>query len=199
MKREKLEEIKNLLIVVDMVNGFVREGNMADSYIEHIIPNIENLVIKHINQKNSGIFFIKDNHKKRCREFMRYPEHCIDKTKESVLVDELRGYEKYGYSYLKNSTSTIFAPNFINDINKMKNLREVIVSGCCTDICVMNLVIPLQNYFDEINKNTDILVLEDAVETYDSPNHRRDEWNRLAFKFMEQSGVKVLRKKMGDK
>ena len=31
-----------LLIVVDMVNGFIKKGNMADKYINHIInPNIK--------------------------------------------------------------------------------------------------------------------------------------------------------------
>ena len=37
--KEKLENIKYLLIVVDMVNGFVREGAMASQNIEHIIPS----------------------------------------------------------------------------------------------------------------------------------------------------------------
>ena len=36
--RKKPSEIKRLLVVIDLVNGFVREGTMADKYIEHIIP-----------------------------------------------------------------------------------------------------------------------------------------------------------------
>ena len=41
MKKENLKEIKELLLVVDMVNCFVREGAMKSQNIEHIIPEIE--------------------------------------------------------------------------------------------------------------------------------------------------------------
>ena len=36
--------MKKLLIIVDMVNGFVKEGPMADNYINNITPNIINLI-----------------------------------------------------------------------------------------------------------------------------------------------------------
>ena len=49
MKKVELEKIKELLIVVDMVNGFVREGAMADSYIEHIIKPIEHMINEFLN------------------------------------------------------------------------------------------------------------------------------------------------------
>ena len=35
---KELKNIETLLINVDMVNGFAKQGAMADSYIEHIIP-----------------------------------------------------------------------------------------------------------------------------------------------------------------
>ena len=37
-KMKEWKEIEKLLINVDMVNGFVKKGAMADSYIEHIVP-----------------------------------------------------------------------------------------------------------------------------------------------------------------
>jgi len=192
MKKE-LEKIKTLLINVDMVNGFVREGAMADRYIEHIIPEQKRLIEMVLNE-NEGLAFVKEAHDKGCLEFKKFPEHCVRGTYEAELVDELKEYEKYGLIYLKNSTSAIFAKDFMNDINKMKTLREVIVTGCCTDICVMNLAIPLQNYFDEVNQNVEIIIPENAVETYDSKDHNRDEYNDMAFKFMKQSGIRLVKK-----
>ena len=44
MKRKNLEELKELLIVVDMVNGFAKEGAMADPNIMKIVPEIERLI-----------------------------------------------------------------------------------------------------------------------------------------------------------
>ena len=80
----------------------------------------------------------------------------------------------------------------MTDLEKMKKLRKVIVTGCCTDICIMNLVIPLINYFDEQNRDVEVIVQIDAVETYDAPNHNRKEYNEIAFKLLTQAGIKVI-------
>lgn len=193
MKKQKLEEIRELLVVVDMVNGFVREGVMSDKYIERIIPGHLEL-FKDFQEPGKQIAFIKDTHKEGCNEFNRYPVHCIDGTSESKLVSEFIPYEESALVYRKNSTSTIFAPNFMTDLEQMKKLREVIITGCCTDICVINLAIPLQNYFDQHDLDTTIYVPKDLVETYDSPTHNRDEYNEMAFRLMENTGIKLVKK-----
>lgn len=193
MKKEVLKNLRSLLIVIDMVNGFIREGKMSDSYIEHIIPEQLRLIAMFLENRQ-GIAFIKDNHELGCREFERYPEHCVIGTKEADLIDEFRPFESNALIYPKNSTSAIFAPNFILDIERMRNLQEVVIVGCCTDICDMNLAIPLQNYFDELNRRVDIIVPINAVETYDAPNHNREEYNGMAFKMLEQSGITLVKK-----
>lgn len=188
---KEMEEIEKLLINVDMVNGFVKKGAMADSYIQHIIPEHIKLM-KQIQEKKEAIAIIKDTHKENCREFNRYPAHCIEGTEEAQLVEELEQFEKDAFVYPKNSTSTIYAPNFIEDINKMVNLKEVIIIGCCTDICVLNLAIPLQNYFDQKDRDIKIIIPKNAVETYDAPYHKREEYNEMAFKLMEQAGINLV-------
>lgn len=193
MKSKKLKEIRELLIIVDMVNGFVREGIMADSYIEHIIPEQIRL-IKEFLKKEEGIAFVKESHSEDSIEFKTFPKHCVKGTSEAELVDELKPFEKDALVYLKNSTSAMFAKNFLRDIDEMINLRNVVITGCCTDICDLNLAIPLKNYFNEYNREVDIYVPVNAVETYDAPNHNRDEYNEMAFKLMNQSGIKLVRK-----
>ena len=188
MKRK--EDLEKLLVVVDMVNGFIKYGNMADPYINHITGNIARLVENAISE-NEGVAFIKDTHDSDSAEFKKFPPHCIKGTGEEELVDELKQYEDYGLVYEKNSTSTMFAPRFINDLEKMKKLREVIITGCCTDICVLNLALPLTNYFDQNNREVNITVKEDAVETYNSDLHNRDEYNEMSFKLLRQAGIKV--------
>jgi len=179
-----------LLIVVDMVNGFIKKGNMADKYINHIInPNIE--LIKKINKEGGNIVFIKDTHKIKSREFDRFPVHCLEESEESKVIDELKEYEKVAFT--KNSTSAMYAKGFKEYIDNLKNLKKIILSGCCTDICVMNLALDLQNYFDENNKNIDIIVPKDVVETYSGPNHNREEYNEIAFKIMNNAGIKLVK------
>ena len=190
---KNLENIEKLLINVDMVKGFAEKGAMADSYIKHIIPEHIRLMEK-IQKENEGIAIIKDTHKENCAEFKKFPVHCLENTEEAELVEELKQFEEYSIIYKKNSTSTMFAPNFIEDINKMKNLKEVIIVGCCTDICVLNLAIPMQNYFDENNLNIKITVPKNAVETYNSPMHLREEYNEIDFKLMKQAGISIIEK-----
>ena len=182
------KDIKKLLINVDMVKGFVKTGAMSDPYIQHIIPEH----IKLMKENEGAIVIIKDTHKENCREFKRYPVHCVEGTEESELADELKEFEKDALVYEKNSTSTIYAENFLSDIDKMESLEEVIIIGCCTDICILNLAIPLQNYFDQKDRNITITVPKNAVETYDAPYHNREEYNEMALKLMKQAGINLL-------
>ena len=185
---KKKEELTKLLVVVDMVNGFIKEGKMSDKDINHITPRIKSLVEEYLSE---GVSFIKDTHEIDSTEFKKYPPHCIKGTSESNLISELAIYEKDSLSYEKNSTCTIFARNFMSDIERMKKLREVIITGCCTDICVMNLAIPLVNYFDENNENVKVWVPENAVETFNSDTHNREEYNKMALKLMKNQGIGV--------
>ena len=186
-----LGKIEKLLINVDMVNGFVKKGAMADNYIEHIIPEHIKLM-KEINGNNEKITIIKDCHEENCAEFKKFPKHCIKGTFESELIEELKEFENNALVYTKNSTSTMYALNFLEDIKKMNNLKEVVIIGCCTDICILNLAIPLQNYFDQNDLNIKITVPKNAVETYDAPWHNREEYNEIAFKLMKQAGIDII-------
>ena len=190
MKEIKVN-VKKLLVVVDMVNGFVKEGNMADPNIGHIIPECERLVSKFLNDGNQ-VVYIADCHKEGCNEFSKFPMHCLEGTSESEVVDELKKYENEVILIKKNSTSAMFAKGFIEVVNQIANLEEVVIIGCCTDICVQNLAIPLANYFDEEDRKITITVPVNAVETYDAPYHHKDEYNNMAFKFMKQTGINLV-------
>lgn len=186
-----IESIEKVLIVIDMINGFVREGEMADKEIEHIIPEIKKQVDNFVKE-NQGIIFVKDCHEKNSIEFLSFPEHCIKGTTEAELVEELKPYENKALKvFEKNSTSAIFAENFIKTIDSMKNLKQVMLVGCCTDICVLNLAIPLKNYFNEKNRKIEIIVPKNAVETYNSNIHNREEYNEIAYKLLNMSGINL--------
>lgn len=197
MNKKNLEDVKKLLIVVDMVNGFVREGAMASQNIEHIIPEIERIVKEFTEEDDKQVVFVRDTHEEDAREFKRYPVHCLKGTSESENIDELKKYENLALIHEKNSTSAIFPNGLLENIDNMKKLEEVVIVGCCTDICVINLAIPLQNYFDQVNRDIQITVPKNAVETYDAPNHNAEEWNNMAFKFMDQAGIKLVKKYEG--
>lgn len=180
--------IRKLLVVVDMVKGFVEVGPMSDKKIANIVGVIKALLMK-FSADDQGFAFVKEAHLADSLEFKRYPRHCLKDTVEAELVDDLKPFESLAFVYEKNATSAIFNETFIEDLKKMVLLDEVIIVGCCTDICVLNLAIPLRNYFDQNDMDTNVTVLIDAVDTYNSGQHDRDEYNDIAFKLMKQAGI----------
>ena len=190
----KLEVVKRGLIIVDMINGFVNEGALADKGIRSIIEENVLLAEDFINSKDPIIAF-KDVHTKESPELSNFPSHCIEGTNEVELVDELKVLSDNFKIINKNSTSGMFAPGFMEYLRSMNELTEIVITGCCTDICILNLAIPLKNFYNEINKQVDIIVPMNAVETYHIDNiHNRDEYNDMAFKLMTQAGVKLVKK-----
>lgn len=211
MKKVEISEIEELTIVVDMVNGFAKEGVMADPFIMHIVPAIRGYMEEALESPNKAVAVIKEYHDENAKEFDIHPPHCKKGTKEAEMVDELKDLEEYCYTFLKNSTSAIWAPGFLEFIKSLlKNpkFKKIRVVGCCTDICVMDLSIPLKKLLDQLNIDVEVIVPTEAVETfqikphtYDESGriveegiHDRNEWNTMAFKFMRQAGIQIEEK-----
>ena len=203
---KNLKVYKKCLIVVDMVNGFVREGALADKHIEGTIEKQKALVTKY---KNEGelIIFIKDTHTLDSVEHDRFggAVHCIEGTKEAEIVDELKPFENTEnvISLEKNSTSYIWAENkedkynFVDVLNGLENISQIEVAGCCTDICITNGVLPMMNYFDQKNRRVEVTLYEDAIDTFEIPGvHNRKEYEDAAYMLLKQQGAKV--KKIGN-
>lgn len=194
MKKD-INKVEELLIVVDMVNGFVVEGPMADPYIQTIIPSIRREMINFINDEKKEVVVIKEGHNKGAVEFNSYPEHCVAGTKEAELVDGLKDLEKYARVFLKNSTSAIWAEGFMDLIKQYvvnPKFKRIVITGCCTDICVMNLAIPLKMFFNQFNIDVEVMIPENAVETFHIPGvHERKEWNGMSLKILQQAGIKI--------
>ena len=193
---EYLKNVKDLLITIDMVNGFVKEGMLAAPSIARIVPRQIELLDEALKNNSSGLVFIRDSHPIDAIEFKTYPKHCIEKTVESEVIDELKEYEKYSLEYLKNSTNLIFAPHLMNDLLKLKNLEQVRLMGCLSEVCVLNGAIGLRDYFDELNKNVEVMVHADAIDTFNADGHNSDEVTESALKQMQSNGIKILSKKM---
>lgn len=190
---EDLENIEEILLITDMLNGFAKKGALADEYIMHIVPELLRLIKIYVKEKKKKVIFVKEAHSLDSTEFKNFLIHCVDGTWESEIIDEFKPYVKYALVYKKNSRSFMFAPGFMSDLQKMKNLKRIISGGCCTDLCVIDGNIPLKNYFDQMNRDVEIIVPKDIVETYDAPWHKRDEYNEIAFKLMEQEGIKLVK------
>lgn len=190
---DNLKLYKRCLIVVDMVNGFVNEGVLHDKKIKQVVPNQLKL-IKEAKANNDLLIFIKDSHSKNAVEFARFgnTNHCLDGSRESKLIDELKPFEglEDTISIKKNSTSFMEAPMFRELLLKEKYLETFDVVGCCTDICVTNGVLGLANYLDENNRKHIINVYLDAVATYNE--EERSDYVEASKILLKQQGVNLV-------
>ena len=199
MKDERIKKLKiyrKCLIVVDMVNGFVREGVLHDEKIVRVIPRQIELIKEY--QKEGGlIIIVKDTHDKNSTEFKRFGNttHCLKETSESELIDELKTFEnsKNVITVEKNSTSFMEAPKFRKIMEDATNIKRFDIVGCCTDICDFNGTMGLANYCDEWNRDVEIYVHKDAVATY--AEDARQNYVDAAYLLMEQQGVQLVKKK----
>ena len=195
-----MKDVKNLkfykgcLIVVDMVNGFVRDGALHDEEIAKVIPRQIEL-IKQAKAEGKAIIFIKDTHDENAVEFDRFGgSHCVKGTNEAELVDELKPYENDEDTFVieKNSTSFMEAPDFRRFIEEQIYLEEFDIVGCCTDICDFNGAMGLANYLDQWNRKHVIRVHEDAIATY--AEAERQEYVFAAKLLMKQQGIQLVKK-----
>ncbi len=192
--KQELERMKRTLIIIDMVKGFREEGNMAIKDIPYIDEEIKNLVDLFLSQ-GEDVISIMEGHTKDSVEFISFPEHCILGTNEADLIEPLKQYEKDMLCIRKNSTSgfaTEELQRYLKD--NMKTLKEIVFAGVCSDICVLNTVVPTKMYLNQNNISCDVIVPENAIETFDAPGHSRDEYNSIAKKILRLNGVKVPRK-----
>lgn len=180
---------KKLLIIVDMINGFINEGPMADYQISQIIPSVVNQVKQFITSDDDIIAFI-DAHSHDAIEFKAYPPHCLIGSSESQLITELLPFASHMTLIEKNSTNGFHIKSFQDLINQT-NYNEFVIVGCCSDICVMQLALSLKTYFNQLNIDKPIIVIEDAIATFDSPEHPKDTYHLMALNLMRNAAINV--------
>ena len=196
MNIKNLNMYKGMLIIVDMVNGFVKEGALADQKIAKKVPRQIEL-IKEAKTRGDLIVFIKDTHEEDSVEHKRFggAKHCVRGTGEELVIDELKAYEYNDdtVSIEKNSTSYMEAPEFRKLIGEATDIETVDVVGCCTDICDFNGTMALANYFDQWNRDVEIRVHEDAIEKF--AEYARQNYVYAAKLLMAQQGIQLVKKR----
>lgn len=186
---ESIEKKKTVFVMVDIINGFIREGALHDREIEKIIfPTAE--FLRYCNKNEIKSIAFADSHTKASAEFSHFPPHCISGSRECMIVDELTDIG--GFELIeKNSVNGFYAPKFKRFLENNPDKSCYIVCGDCTDICVLNFCLSLKSYFDQYNKKVKIIVPVNMVETYNSNSHIRENSNIMALYIMETNGIKL--------
>lgn len=189
---ESLASSQTALIIIDMVNGFAKSGNLYSDRIKDIIPPVVKLTKKF---KGYTKLFIADTHDDNSVEFEAYLPHCIGD--ESHVIEELKTlYDEHSKEIPKNSTNGFLSPFFQKWFEKNKDtFNQYVLIGDCTDICVLQFALSLKAYFNEHNQPSRIIVPLDAVETYhlDLNHHDGDLMNLFALYNMALNGIELVK------
>ncbi|WP_027135183.1 isochorismatase family protein [Geminicoccus roseus] len=177
------------LVIVDAVHGFctVGAGPLApaspNAQVARMVGEIDRLARRFV-AAGRPIMALLDTHEPGKAE-PPYPPHCERGTGQENLVDELAWLESEILTTLlrKDCINGFIGAveaahpghgvshNRMADWVALHRLHSVVVTGICTDICVLDLVVTLLSARNHglVPTLRDIVVLEPACATYDMP------------------------------
>lgn len=202
IREEELERVEEAVFVIDMINGFVKFGPLAAPSIMRVVPFQQEILEESENKPNSINVFGDDDHGNNAREFLTYGSHA-NNDEEKKVIYELERYKASGLEFKKNSVNLMLAPGFISFLDKLKNLKKVYIMGCLSEVCVSRFTYTINEYFDETNRDVEVCVYANGIDTNNAPGHNADEVTETSLQDMKMNGVKVLKRtrklnKVGD-
>jgi nicotinamidase-related amidase len=166
------------IIVIDVINGFCKAGNLASPRLATVVDPIRDHLEKEL-AAGARVIFIVDTHAPDDPEFAMFPEHCVAGSGEDEIVDELRPFAESA-TVIRKGTYSAFHGTELHAVLEQMAPDEVEVVGVCTDICVLHTVAELRL------RGYPVRVRTDLVETYDSPQHPAIEVSRFALAHMRE-------------
>ena len=156
----------NVVLVVDMVRGFLEPGHnlYCGDDSRSIIQPVQNL-LKRESAAGSDILFISDHHLPDDLEFQMFPVHCVIGTEEPEVIPELHEWVTGSNVVPKNRYSGFFNTD-LEDRLAALGPDKVIICGVCTDICVMHTT------SDARNRDYAVEIPQDCVASFDGDAHR---------------------------
>ena len=94
--------MKNILIVIDMQNDFIKNEPFGNETARAIIPEIQKMIE---SKDYDDVFFTRDCHYtwQKSIEMKDYPPHCLTNTEGWEIIDELKPYADIAHTINKFS------------------------------------------------------------------------------------------------
>ena len=171
--------VSELLVIVDMQNGFLRQGNLASDRCLAVLPAVRREV-DHALAAGRRVLFTADTHEIDDAEFAVFPEHCVRGTPEADLVDELLPLLARDDVLLlrKRRYSALFETEMEGHLHRF-GIDSVRICGVCTDICVLHTTADLRD------RDFPVTVAAQATGTFDGPGHPADEVQEFSLRHLQ--------------
>ncbi len=155
----------NVVLVVDMVRGFLEPGHnlYCGDESRRIIPHVRQLLERE-RRGGSEVLFVSDHHDPDDLEFQIFPVHCVKGTEEPEVIPELAGFVTARNVIPKNRYSGFFNTDLAQRLEQLRP-DKLIICGVCTDICVLHTT------SDARNRDYPVEVPADCVASFDPDAH----------------------------
>ena len=156
----------NVVLVIDMVKGFLEPGHnlYCGDESRDIIPRVHDLLTRE-QAAGSEILFISDHHDPDDLEFEMFPVHCVKGTEEPNVIPELAEFVTETNVIPKNRYSGFFNTP-LESLLAASAPEKIIICGVCTDICVMHTA------SDARNRDYAVEVPSDCVASFKQDAHK---------------------------
>jgi nicotinamidase-related amidase len=183
------------LVIMDMINGFVKEGNLQSPHIANIIPSVVQSA-DYFTKQNMPIIAFADQHDENSPEFEIYGKHCVKGTSECEIIDELKEVCKEQMLVIpKNSINGFLEEPFQHWLKKNLHIKNYVVTGDCTDICINAFAESLRSYLNMKNlSDSRVLISSNTTATYDAPGHNEKFKHFESLIELKSKGVEIFSK-----
>ena len=181
---------KTAHIIVDMINGFVKEGALSSNEVLSINNSVADFAAV-CTRNNIPNIALADSHSMESVEFKTFPVHCLDGTTESEVTDEIKNSAEFTL-VKKNSTNGFIEPQFADIINKTDK-NTFIITGDCTDMCVIQFALTIKADFNRRNIQSKVIVPYELTATCSMPNHEPELAEIMALYIMNTNGIEIIK------
>lgn len=208
------------LVIVDVVNGFCKFGNLAPPAPDPVVSEMINCIDEYaqiFTRNGLPVLIFRDTHELDKPE-PPYPPHCIEGTGEEELVDELKWLITPSTEGLSSVTvinkncidgyigGLIGLHDLVKDWVEFEGIEVIVVVGLCTDICDLQFTQTMLSARNHglLGNLQDVVILVPACTTYDLPlevtsaiglpntaAHPRDLAQHIGLYLMQGGGAKL--------
>ena len=158
--------MKRVLMVIDMLNGFLEEGHnlYCGPRGRAIIPFVREKIAEY---KRSGhpVVFLCDSHDPDDKEFEVFGRHCVTGSHEAAIIEPLRPLAEGAIVLPKKKYFDFFTPELDQTLRRLApDVVELV--GVCTNICIFFAAEELRK------RDYRVRVYERGVASFDEEAHR---------------------------
>lgn len=151
------------LLVIDMLNDFVLPGAPLEvPETRKVLNNIQREIEK-AREGKVPVIYLCDSHRKTDPELKVYPPHALKGSKGARVVEELRPNPED--IVIEKRTFSGFFNTILDDVLTQLKVKELLVTGCVTNICVAATVA------DAFYRGYQSKVIKDCVAGLDAESH----------------------------